>query len=110
MDNLFSTVGYVASQLPVFVVWIVGIVLCFTYWNTYRKAAMFTLIAIIIEAVNTFIGILSVWLPSMMTEIGWTYEQLGTFFMVKGFLHAILNASAWGLILAAVFKTRDATA
>ncbi|NUM81612.1 hypothetical protein HUU42_12475 [bacterium] len=107
MDNLFSTASYIATLLPIFIVWIVGVVMCFTYWNTYRKAAMLTLIAIVIEAANALIGVLNVWIPTIMTEMGWTYQQLGTFFAIKGFFHAILNAVAWVLILIAVFKARN---
>jgi hypothetical protein len=104
----FSAVSSCLTQLPLLLVWLVGIVLAVTRWQRHPKVSLLALIALVLALLETILnGLLSVWLPMMLTEQGMDSMQIGTVFGVWRFISSIVGAVIWGLVLAAIFRWRD---
>lgn len=104
----FSAVSSCLPQLPLILVWLVGIVLAVTRWQRHPKVSMLALIALILTLLETIVSnFLSIWLPIMLTEQGTSATQIGTIFGVWRFIASLVGAVIWGLVLAAIFRWRD---
>jgi hypothetical protein len=105
---IFSTVSSCLPQLPLLLVWLVGIVLAVTRWQRHPKVSLLALIALVLALLETILnGFLSMWIPVMFTEQGMTPAQIGTAFAVWRFIASIMGAVVWGLVLVAIFRWRD---
>ena len=103
-----SAVSSCLPQLPLFLVWLVGIVLAVTRWQRHPKVSMLALIALVLTLLETIISnFLSIWLPIMLTEQGTSATQIGTIFGIWRFIASLVGAVIWGLVLAAIFRWRD---
>jgi hypothetical protein len=95
-------------QLPVILVWLVGVILSLSYWRRHPKVSRFTLIAIAVLFVESLAGTyLSLYLPLTLSERGWNSGRLGILLSTVGFARALVRAVSWGLLLAAIFARRD---
>ena len=105
---VFSAVSSCLTQLPVILIWLVGIVLAVTRWQRHPKVSLLALIALVLALLETIVnGFLSVWIPVMLTEQGVSTAQMGTVFGIWRFISSIVGAVIWGLVLAAIFRWRD---
>jgi hypothetical protein len=104
----FSAVSSCLTQLPLLLVWLVGIVLAVARWQRHPKVSLLALIALVLALLETILnGFLSVWIPVMLTEQGMTSMQIGTAFAIWRFVASLVGAVIWGLVLAAIFRWRD---
>ena len=96
MESLLSYVGH----LPMFLVYVVGIVLAIVYWRRCPRAAAMVLIACVLLPASTVAwdGIVS----SMIRESSTVGAQMTAVWLV----YSVVQAAGWLLILAAVFTGR----
>lgn len=105
--TIISTLTNYLAQSPIFLVWIVGIVLASVRWSQHPRISLLTIIALAIMLVTSLVSTyLNVQLPVLMTEWGWDYPQIGLFFTIKGFVQAVIDTIAFVLLLLAIFSGR----
>jgi hypothetical protein len=83
------------TQLPVYLVWLVGVILALVSWKKHPSVSLVTLIGFVILYLLTFVSLL------ITASHGMISGQLGIIFF-----EALIRACAWGLILAAIFGWR----
>ncbi len=106
--TLGPTLAAYATQLPLLLVWLVGVILAITNWQRYPKTALLTLIALGIFFLRTLIGTyLSMWLPLMLSRSGVLSSQIGLVITIQSIVLSLASALGWGLILAAIFGRRE---
>jgi hypothetical protein len=103
-----SAVSSCLPQIPLFLVWMVGIVLAVTRWQRHPKVSLLALIALVLALLNSTVnGFLGALAPVMLTEQGMTATQIGIIFTIWSFIASIVGTVIWGLVLAAIFRWRD---
>lgn len=108
-DSVFSVLSYFLAEVPIILVWLAGIVVALLRWQRHPRVSLLTLIALIIFLFNLIIGgILNVQIPLILSEGGWSAGNIGTFFLIKGFIQAVVAALGFGLLLFALFGWRTA--
>lgn len=96
-------------QLPLLLVWLVGIILAGVYWRRNPVVSLLALVAISMLFLESLVATyLNLWLPVMLSQRGWGAGRIGTFLAAKGLLQSVMSAVAWGLLIAAIFGWRKA--
>lgn len=104
--NIWSILQSYAVQIPVVLVWSVGLVMAIANWDKHRKAALLTLVSLGVSILNLTVGgYLSMMIPMRISHSDPSagYATM----MVVTITRYLLSALAWGLILAAVFAGRS---
>ncbi len=106
-ELVFTALGSFLAQSPVFLVWLAGLVWAIMRWQQHPHVSLFALIGLAILLLDSSIGlVLNVQLPQFFSEWGWSAAEIGRFFMIKGFIQAMLAAIGYGLWLIALFGWR----
>ena len=91
-------------QLPLWVAWLVGIVLALVFWRKHPRPSMLALIAVVLLLLQSLVGIVElVWIVSQMRL---TTEQRGVLVSLLAGARTIISTVAWGLLLGAQFGWR----
>jgi len=107
MDRLIPVITSMMMLAPNLIVWLAGVGLALARWRRHPRVSLLALIAFIVLIVfATLSRFLSVWLPMTMRDEGWTAAQLGSVLTIIGAVTALINASAWILVLCAIFGWR----
>jgi hypothetical protein len=107
VDILFPVLSQLAIQVPLMLVWLVGMVLALTWWQRAPKVAAVTCVACALFLVDTLIGsVLSATLPAMLIERGQSTSQIGVAFAVIGTIRSLLHTVLWCGVLFAIFSGR----
>ncbi|MBI4853741.1 MAG: hypothetical protein HY819_18260 [Acidobacteria bacterium] len=97
---------YVLGQLPMLVLWIVGIILAIKNWTAYPKVATLAMIGFITLILQTLVfSVVSVVLPQLLIRND-SNSEVGLYFSIFGVVKSLFSAASWGLIVAAVFTQR----
>lgn len=108
MEGAIATLGQYLVQIPVFIVWLVGIVLAVVYWRWHPKVSLLAFIALAAFLVTSLFGsALSMWLPIGLQRRGWALARVGMIVTVVGFIRSLVSATLWGLLIAAIFGWRS---
>lgn len=95
------------AQLPMFILYIVGIILAIKHWSDYQKASVLALIGFVTLILQTIIfSVLNISLPQLFMKNGLSASEMGVYFSVFGLFRSVLSAASWGLVVAAVFTQR----
>jgi hypothetical protein len=111
--SFFDLLGPLFGQLlglsPLLLVWTAGALLAVASWERNPKVAGLVLAAMVLQFVTAVAGsLLTIWVPMHFREHGGN-AQLGVIYSVIGGVRSVLSATAWGLMLAAVFASRKPT-
>ena len=93
--NGLGLLAAILTQLPVYLVWLVGIILALVGWKKHPSVSLVALIGFVI----LFLLALFTQLTTVRHGVNWS--QVGV-----AFLEALVRAGAWGLVLAAMFGWR----
>jgi hypothetical protein len=108
MVEILGTLSVYLIQLPVVLVWLVGVILSLFYWQRHPQVSLWTLIAIVVLFAESFVSTyLNIWLPIKLHSAGWTSSQLALIYPVMGGIESLIRAVAWGFLLAAIFRGRN---
>jgi len=108
MNTLVTILSTIVISLPVIIVWVIGIALALSRWRRHPRVSQFALIACAVMIINTVASrSLTVWLPLAMRDYGWTTVQIGSIFAAIGIITALISATAWALVICAIFGWRD---
>ncbi|MCX7048028.1 MAG: hypothetical protein NTX50_21395 [Candidatus Sumerlaeota bacterium] len=94
--------------IPMFLVFLAGIILALVRWNRHPLVSIltcigFAIICLMLIAVTS----LNNWLPRYMARSGEAAPNLGAMFNIIHIIGSILGACGWGFILAAIFMGRS---
>ena len=107
MEYLIPTLTSLATSIPLFLVWLIGIAVALSRWRRHPRVSLFAAIAFAVMIGSTIIlRVVYMLGPLMMRERDWTTSEIGTIFAVIGIVSALINAAAWALILSAIFGWR----
>lgn len=102
-----GVLGPFLFELPVYLVWLIGIILAVIYWQRQPRVALLTLIALVLFFADSLVGgFLSVRLPLMLREQRVGIRLVTLFAAVRGIVQVLVSVVAWGLVLAAIFGGR----
>ena len=108
MEAIVMLAGYLIQQLPVILVWIVGVILALFYRKRHPKISLMALAAILIFFVNSAVGaFLSLYLPLTLRWRGLNPGQTSLVYTTIAAIQSLIGAGAWGLIIAAIFSGRS---
>ncbi len=107
MQTLMPTLSALAVQLPIFLVWLIGLILAIVFWKKHPRVSLFATVGIsglfILTLVTTY---LNLWLPLMLHERGVSAAQIGVTLGVKGIVTSVFSAIFWGFIIGAILGWR----
>jgi hypothetical protein len=108
MERLVPTLTVYLTQLPVILVWLIGLVLSLVYWRRHPTVSLLAIVAIVGFLITSLIGTyLSVWLPLILQERGWSIGQIGMLLTARSIIGSLVSAVLWALLLAAIFGGRN---
>ena len=108
MQAIVMLSTYFIYQLPVILVWIVGVILALFYRKRYPKISLRALAAIVIVFVSSAAGgILSLYLALTSQAQRWSANQTSLVSTAGAIVQSLIAAVAWGLVLAAIFGERN---
>ncbi len=99
-----------ASLLPIWLVFLGGIVAAVVYWDHCPRAALLTVLAVVFLGVVFGVQpLVTHWLVKARASQDWTAQQLGFRMPGAGAVFDLLRALGYGLLLTAVFVGRRST-
>ena len=108
MNTLVTILSTIVISLPAIIVWVIGIALALSRWRRHPRVSQFALIACAVMIINTVANrSLTIWMPLAMRDYGWTAVQIGSFFTAIGIITSLISATAWTLVICAIFGWRD---
>ena len=95
----------ILSQLPEFAVWFVGLTLALLNWRRHPRAAPLVLLAmLLLITLRLVAGYVTELLPVLIGgPAGPTAAQLSAALTLSTCVQSAIAATAWGMLLAAVF-------
>lgn len=91
------------GQLPIYLIWLAGIVLSVMYRRKYPKVSLLAGIAFVVLLISSLISnYLAMWLPFVL--IG--SPNRSTILAINALVQSLIQAVAWGLVLVAIFGRR----
>ncbi len=102
-DVLLSTVLSLAGQLPLFLVWLVGMIMAIVRWGRHPRVSGFVLIAVFAAAGTSFVGQI---VFRMLPHFNGGINLARLFPLVSGCM-SILHAVSWACMLFAAFGDRE---
>ena len=108
LGSPFVVVSNLFISLPLLLVWLGGILLAITYWPRYPRVAVLVVCALALACLSLFVSALtpSALLPVLVQLRGGTVRRLSATLFLAGIVRTLLDAGAWGLLIAAAFAGR----
>lgn len=108
MDTLSAISLPYLSQLPLFAVWIIGLIFTIVLWRKHPKVSLLVIISILgffaLSIADTY---LNIWLPTLVTERGYALAKIGPLYTIKSHGSSFAAAVFWALLGTAVFGWRN---
>ena len=106
-DNTFPIIlGNVVTHSPMYIVWVIGIILAIATWKRNPRPSLFAVLAITLLFIFDLISIFVLTIPMRLTERGKAVTHIGTMILIANLTLTILKAGSWGFLLAAIFGGR----
>jgi hypothetical protein len=106
-DLLIPYLSQLASQSPVLLVYLVAIILALVFWRRWPGPCAFTLasmgLLVLMALVQPFVFL---YLSRAPLELGWPHGRVGWLMSATALTGSLIRATAFGLLLAAVFIGR----
>ena len=93
--NGLGLIAAILTQAPIYLVWLVGVILALANWKKHPSVSLAALIGFVI------LVLLALFTQLTTVRHGVNWSQAGI-----AFLEALIRAGAWGLVLAAIFGWR----
>ena len=105
--TVVPTLTSIAVQLPVLLMWLVGVVLAVVHWRRHPKVSLLFLIATLTLFVRLVAGTwVGIGLVRILRQGGMGITNAGLVQLGSRAFLSLMGAVAWGLLLAAVFGWR----
>ena len=97
-----------AVDIPLYIVFLIGIILAIVTWKRHPRVSMLVCIGIVIDCIAMTVGTgLFAWLPNYWMQSGRTTSELGNIMGIISLCRIIITAGAWGIIITAIFIDRS---
>jgi heme A synthase len=94
-------------QIPVYLAWIVGLILAVVTWRKHPRASLLTLIGLGMFFVQAVLGnVLSPWLQRAMMRRDVPIRTMQLVLVGRGLITSLVMMIAWTLLLGAIFLPR----
>jgi len=110
--TLTQILGRLLTQIPLLIVWIVGLIIALVQWKNYPRVALLVLIALLGFFLTTIMSSAAYALIPMffLRDGDYSASHIGMAYTIYGVIHAILDTVFWVLLLLATFGWRKQTA
>lgn len=99
-----------AAQAPLYLIWLIGIVLATLRMQRHPRVSTLVIIALILFILQSLIGTaLSIWLPLTLRDGGLSASDIGSVFAFIGVFQTLVSAAGWICLLIALFGWRGPT-
>ena len=106
-SGLIPTLTFFLPRLPVFVAWIVGVIIAIVLWRRHPRVSLLTVIALALLFLEAAVGgFLSLWLNLQLGMDRMAPSQVGILLALLDMLRGAIAVVAWGFLLAAIFGWR----
>jgi uncharacterized membrane protein len=111
MQPFFPNLGVYFIQLPIFIAWLVGIMLAIINWRRYPRASLLTSLSLILFIFLALVSpVINDRLPILLRAwFGFPFRQEAVISVFIGFIESIVRAIAWLLLFVAMFSWRSST-
>jgi hypothetical protein len=107
MEHLTTFLASQAAHVPLYLAWLVAIVIAIIRWPQHPRVSLIAILAIVTLWVVTAGGMfVAVWLPWSMRRSGATFGEVGRVMMGITILSSLLQAGCWVAIAFAMFGWR----
>jgi hypothetical protein len=103
-----ALLAQLAFRTPLFIVWLVAIVLALVWWKRHPRVSAFVLAAVVILGAQSFFSAWMTFLPITLTRAGRTHAEVGAIMSAYGLASTFVSAVGWALLLPAIFGWRRA--
>jgi hypothetical protein len=108
-STLLAIFGSLAVRIPVFGVWIVGLVLALSRPDLTSRVRSLFVAAMVILLIDNLVGTgVSIALPRFLMRDGGSTSSIGIYMSIWGVFSSLIAAVAWVLLMMAVFTDRVA--
>ncbi len=105
--SLVNIWGLLVSS-PVYIVWIVGIVIAAARWTRHPRVSLLAICGLVVLLIQDSLWtLINPWLQMTVLRGGIRMTQLSLVLGVIGFVGSLIRALGWGLVLGALFSTRN---
>jgi hypothetical protein len=102
-DPVFQQIMIVVAQLPLLLVWLVGLVLAIVRWARHPKVSGLVLVAVFAAAGATF----GAQIVFRLVPILFDASNIGQVIPLISAVTSLIHACAWACLLAAAFGNRE---
>ncbi len=107
MSTIGPALSNILIQVPVYLVWIAGLIIAVVTWRRHSRASLLAAIGIGMFFIQALLGnILSPWLQQTLARQGVSVRTMRLVLLGRGLLTSLVMMVAWGLLLAAIFLPR----
>ena len=109
MDKAILPAYFVSllPNTPLYLVWIIGLVLSILHRRRHSKVSLLTFISLSMFVVISLVGVfLGIWLPVNFYNDGLDAREIGIISMSINVITSLISSVAWGLLIAAIFGWR----
>jgi hypothetical protein len=107
MEFIPPTVTAFLFQIPIFLVWIVTLILALVFWQKHPKISALVVIVVLgFLTLNLIDTPLNLWLPLYLREQGLGVQQISIIYLARTVVTNLLTAVLWILLTVAVFGWR----
>ncbi len=109
MQPFFPNLGVYFIQLPIFIAWLIGMMLAVINWRRYPRVSLLTFLALILFIVLALASpVINTWLPLLLhAQFGTPFRQGTAIGAFIGFIESAIRAIAWLLLFIAIFSWRS---
>jgi hypothetical protein len=109
MNTIIPSLSVLLIQLPVLLVWLVGLVLAIVYWKRHPRVSLLALIGLAgLFIANVLGSLVSLWLPLIVEQTGLPggMQQYALINAIRTIAGSLISAVFWVLVIAAIFGGR----
>jgi hypothetical protein len=107
MNTSFSYLAIYLVQLPLYLVWLVAIILAIVFWKKHPTVSLLTLIALVGLLVLSIVGTYaSTWLPISLHAQGISTARISVELGIISVASNLLSTAFWILLVIALFGWR----
>ena len=112
MDTYLSaTLMTLGLHIPLYIAWLVGLILAIVKWKKMPNVSLLTVIAIVILFLSSVAStIFSMVYPTTAYQNAVSTTQISIVTGVVAIINVLITTACWGLILAAIFGWRKPAA
>lgn len=96
-----------AVDIPLFIVWLVGIIIAIVRWKKSPRTSLFTILGLLIIAfVRVILSTFAAFFPMIAYNNGMLTDSIGTTFTIVNIIGILIETGGWVLLLLAIFGSK----